>query len=70
MLKINREGLGRDSNWTIETDDTMLLVLLEGAIKRRIEDLEHLIEQGIFEHRHEEFKEEIEKYKEYLKILS
>lgn len=69
MLKVTREGLGHDSNWIIETDDTMILVLLQKGIESRIEDLEHLIAEGIFEHRHKDFKEEIKRYKEYLQIL-
>lgn len=69
MLKVDREGLGHDSNWTIETDDTMVLVLLQKGLEGRIEDLQYLITEGIFEHRHEDFKEEIERYSEYLKIL-
>lgn len=65
MLKVKE----LDKTYTIKTDDVMILVLLENAIQDHIEDLENLIDKGIFVHRHKQYKEEIERYKEYLKIL-
>lgn len=65
MLKVKKEY----KYYKLKTDDTMLIVLLENAIKDKIKDLECLINNNIFEHNHKQYREEIERYKEYLKIL-
>lgn len=65
MLKVEKEY----KYYKLKTDDTMLIVLLENAIKDKIKDLECLINNNIFEHNHKQYREEIERYKEYLKIL-
>lgn len=65
MLKVKELG----ETYTIKINDVMVLVLLKSAIQDHIEDLENLIDKGIFVHRHKQYKEEVERYKEYLKIL-
>lgn len=65
MLKVDETK----KNYKIETDDVMLIVLLKSAIEDKIKDLEYLINNNIFEHNHKQYREEIERYKEYLKIL-
>lgn len=65
MLKVEKNY----KHYQIETDDTMLIVILENAIEEHIKNLQHLLDNNLFEYRHEEIKEEIARYKEYLKIL-
>ena len=55
--------------WEIKTDDSLVIVMFSNGIKEHIELLENLIKNNCNEHNHKQYREEIERYKEYLKIL-
>lgn len=69
MLKIKN----RYKDYAIETDDAMIIVLLEKAIQDKIEELEYLLEYSINneldEYEQQQYRKDIKKFKSYLKQL-
>ncbi len=55
--------------WVITTDDPAILGAIEKGLKHRVEQLEEIINSPRKAHKKEEMVKQIERYKEYMKLL-